>query len=159
MIIRRSSLIVVALALLSLTSLSDAFSLIDFRGVCFQVGMPTSASALEESLRLPADDELRILEQDVDTLLRNPYIRIRIYGFTDDQECVGETACQELSLRRATLVYGWLLMRGVLPTQVVDVEGMGDEPIDFNDYEEGRQRNRRIEIVNTQFDEPSTTSN
>ena len=77
-------------------------------------------------------------------LARNPQIRIRIIGHTDN---VGKDAAnQKLSEGRANEVMKDLIERGVAPERI-EAEGRGEsQPIDTNDSEEGRQNNRRVEI-------------
>jgi OOP family OmpA-OmpF porin len=133
---------------------SNAFSMIDLRGIEFQQGKPTPESVLEQAVKVPVESSLLILKEGADTVLRHPELKIQILGFTDDQECIGADQCRDLSRRRATLVYEWLLKHGVPSSQVAGIEGVGDQPIDFNDYEEGRQRNRRVELRVTEFDKP-----
>jgi len=121
---------------------------IDLRGVEFQVGEPARASALDSSVKLPGAVSLQVLRQTADTLQHYRWLKVKVVGFTDNSECSALTDCQELSRRRATLVYQWLLAQGVSASQVVAVEARGsDLPIDSNDMEEGRQRNRRVEVV------------
>lgn len=137
--------------ILCIVRLSSATSLIDFLGVEFQDGKPTPTSILEDSVKLPVEKSIAILEQAADTLRRHPELKIRIVGFTDDQECIGTSPCQELSRRRATLVYEWLLTHGVLSVQVTSVEGIGDQPIDFspvNDMRNSRCQSKPFNIRN-----------
>ena len=77
-------------------------------------------------------------------LERNPEIRIKIIGHTDN---VGKDAAnQKLSEGRAEEVRKDLIERGVAPERI-ESEGRGEsQPIDTNDTEEGRQNNRRVEI-------------
>ena len=77
-------------------------------------------------------------------LARNPKIRIKIIGHTDN---VGKDAAnQKLSDGRANAVMKELIERGIAPERV-SAEGRGEtQPIDTNDTEEGRQNNRRVEI-------------
>lgn len=150
----RTKLLIASLALLCIFRAADATSVIDFQVVEFQDGRPAPTSTLEDSVKPPAERELSILEEAADALRRYPKLTIAIAGFTDDQECADTGSCKGLSRRRAKLVYAWLLVHGVLSTQVTSVEGIGDQPVDFNDYEGGRQRNRRVEIRNTRFDKP-----
>jgi outer membrane protein OmpA-like peptidoglycan-associated protein len=77
-------------------------------------------------------------------LARNPQIRIRIIGHTDN---VGKDAAnQKRSEGRANEVMKDLIERGVAPERI-EAEGRGEsQPIDTNDSEEGRQNNRRVEI-------------
>ena len=77
-------------------------------------------------------------------LARNPKVRIRIIGHTDN---VGkDDANQKLSEGRASAVKQDLIDRG-LNADRLEAEGRGEsQPIDTNDTEEGRQNNRRVEI-------------
>lgn len=77
-------------------------------------------------------------------LTRNPKVRIRIVGHTDN---VGKDAAnQKLSDGRAQAVKADLIERGIAPERI-EAEGRGEtQPIDTNDTEEGRQNNRRVEI-------------
>lgn len=77
-------------------------------------------------------------------LERNPEIRIKIIGHTDN---VGkDEANQRLSEGRANAVRDDLIERGIAPERI-EAEGRGEsQPIDTNDTEEGRQNNRRVEI-------------
>ena len=77
-------------------------------------------------------------------LARNPKVRIKIIGHTDN---VGkDDANQKLSDGRAKAVMEELIERGIDPARI-QAEGRGEsQPIDTNDTEEGRQNNRRVEI-------------
>lgn len=77
-------------------------------------------------------------------LARNPQVRIKIVGHTDN---VGKDAAnQKLSDGRANAVMQDLIERGIAPERL-QAEGRGEtQPIDTNDTEEGRQNNRRVEI-------------
>ena len=77
-------------------------------------------------------------------LARNPKVRIKIIGHTDN---VGKDAAnQKLSDGRANEVMKDLIERGIAPERI-EAEGRGEsQPIDTNDTEEGRQNNRRVEI-------------
>lgn len=77
-------------------------------------------------------------------LERNPEIRIKIMGHTDN---VGKDAAnQRLSEGRAEAVRADLIKRGIDGARI-EAEGYGESrPIDTNDTEEGRQNNRRVEV-------------
>jgi len=77
-------------------------------------------------------------------LARNPQVRIKIVGHTDN---VGKDAAnQKLSDGRANEVRKDLIERGIAEDRI-EAEGRGEtQPIDTNDTEEGRQNNRRVEI-------------
>lgn len=80
-----------------------------------------------------------------------PYPAIQVVGHTDS---IGtDAANDQLSLRRAESVRQWLIGAGI-PPSVITVEGLGKrQPIAPNampngtDNPEGRQRNRRVELL------------
>ena len=70
---------------------------------------------------------------------------IVVEGHTDSFGAADKN--QELSLRRAEEVRGYLVSQGI-PTQSIRAVGRGEEsPIASNDTSEGRANNRRVEIV------------
>jgi outer membrane protein OmpA-like peptidoglycan-associated protein len=78
----------------------------------------------------------------------HPDWRLRVTGHTDN---VGaKEANNLLSLKRANAVVAWLLGRGVKKTRL-EAAGAGDsEPVASNETEDGRAKNRRIELVKLQ---------
>lgn len=92
-------------------------------------------------LRSESDPEMRRLEI---FLKANPNVKIEISGHTDDSGSPGTK--KELSENRATKVRDWLLKAGV-PGRQMQVMGYGmDRPIADNKSEDGRAKNRRVEI-------------
>ncbi|HRY33870.1 MAG TPA: OmpA family protein [Bacteroidales bacterium] len=77
-------------------------------------------------------------------LQKNPRLSIEIRGHTDD---VGSDAYNlELSSKRAEVVYGWLLEKGV-PASRLNHKGYGESiPVVPNDSPENRAKNRRTEF-------------
>lgn len=76
-----------------------------------------------------------------------PNARVQLVGHTDNTGSA--EANQTLSLNRADAVKTMLVGQGVSADRI-DTQGMGqDHPIASNDTEEGRQRNRRTELVVT----------
>ena len=74
-----------------------------------------------------------------------PELDVQINGHTDSPGSA-ETN-QQLSLQRAEAVATHLALQGV-PTQRLNVRGYGEtRPVDSNSTAEGRERNRRIELV------------
>jgi outer membrane protein OmpA-like peptidoglycan-associated protein len=70
--------------------------------------------------------------------------RVRVEGHTDN---VGDPAANtKLSADRARAVVEWLVGRGVDRARLTSVGRGGDRPVDANDTEEGRRKNRRIEL-------------
>lgn len=84
------------------------------------------------------------LERCLKFMKRNPSVRIKIGGHTDD---TGDPATKkQLSLNRANEVKNWLLAKGVNNLRV-STAGYGmSKPIAPNTSEEGRQLNRRVEF-------------
>ncbi|MFD0126413.1 OmpA family protein [Streptomyces virginiae] len=72
--------------------------------------------------------------------------RIRVFGFTDDQGSYEHG--KELSKQRADAVQGELAKTVTDPNVVFDVRGYSEDyPIADNGTEEGRKKNRRVEIT------------
>ncbi len=88
---------------------------------------------------------LRTVEQLARFLETNPEQKILIEGHTDS---VGSDAYnRDLSLRRAEAVQRALAERGIAPSRV-QVSGLGKAyPVASNASAEGRQRNRRVEVI------------
>jgi outer membrane protein OmpA-like peptidoglycan-associated protein len=80
-------------------------------------------------------------------LVQNPGYRLRIEGHTDN---IGsDTYNQALSKRRAQSVKQYLVERFRIAPDRLTAEGLGESnPIASNDSPEGREKNRRIEVVN-----------
>ncbi len=84
------------------------------------------------------------LQKIVRFLNENPAVNIQISGHTDN---VGSAVYnRQLSLRRATSVYNYLISHGI-DAKRVRYKGFGaDNPVAPNETEEGRAQNRRIEF-------------
>jgi len=84
------------------------------------------------------------LDRTTEFLNNNPDMEIEIGGHTDD---VGSEAYnQKLSQARAQSVADYLIEKGIA-TERLQVVGYGElQPISFNNNEEGRQTNRRVEF-------------
>jgi OOP family OmpA-OmpF porin len=89
-----------------------------------------------------------VLDQAAEILHENPGVSVRVEGYTDSSGTPQYN--QGLSLRRAESVYRYLVNKGVDPERLT-VEGMGQSrPVASNATEEGRARNRRVELVPNQ---------
>jgi OmpA-OmpF porin, OOP family len=88
-----------------------------------------------------------VLQQIVALLANNPAWNMRIEGHTDS---VGTKALNEvLSTQRASAVQAWLVGHGVDGSRLSHA-GYGEtRPVGDNATEEGRARNRRVELVKT----------
>jgi len=95
------------------------------------------------SARLRAESFIQ-LDGLVAFLKANPFLLVEISGHTD---ATGTQAINiELSQNRARAVVVYLKQNGI-PNDRVSFKGYADsQPIDDNSTEEGRQRNRRVEI-------------
>lgn len=102
-----------------------------------------------EPARAEIDEALYPLLTKVQRVITTfPGASLRIEGHTDSQG--GTRGNQALSQRRAIAVREHLLARVPIPSSRVEATGLGEErPIASNETEEGRARNRRIEIVVT----------
>ncbi len=84
------------------------------------------------------------LDKLVKKLTENKALEIKIVGYTDNQGSPKYN--QRLSLKRSQAVKDYLVGKGV-DAKRMEVDGQGDKnPIAENDSEEGRSKNRRIEI-------------
>lgn len=85
------------------------------------------------------------LQKMLRLLNENPQVRIQVSGHTDN---VGASDYnQQLSLKRATSVYQYLIDHGVDRKRVL-FQGFGaTRPVADNNTEAGRQQNRRIEVA------------
>lgn len=85
-----------------------------------------------------------VLDEHVAKLKADPNIRVRVAGHTCS---LGSDAYnQRLSERRATAVMNYFIAQGIAPDRLEAV-GYGEtNPIASNDTEEGRSKNRRVEL-------------
>lgn len=89
--------------------------------------------------------EAEIILDDVAQWLRdNPTISVEIRGHTDAEG--SEEANMTLSQQRAEAVKEYLILQGIGPDRLT-TKGFGESwPVEVNDTEKGRARNRRIEF-------------
>ncbi|MBN2107545.1 MAG: OmpA family protein [Deltaproteobacteria bacterium] len=88
------------------------------------------------------------LQHIVSLLLQYPELRLEVQGHTDDQGA--DTYNMELSQRRAETVVQYLQLFG-LDTGRLAAKGCGEtKPVGANATEEGRAKNRRVELVKAQ---------
>jgi outer membrane protein OmpA-like peptidoglycan-associated protein len=103
-------------------------------------------------LRPEAQSVLRDVVTQIKAKAKRPSVRVE--GHTDAKGT--ETYNRDLSERRSASVKGWLVQQGKLPAKSVAAVGLGEaQPVapnekpDGSDDPEGRQKNRRVEIVVT----------
>jgi outer membrane protein OmpA-like peptidoglycan-associated protein len=93
---------------------------------------------------LKPDTQLK-LARLAGVLLAHPDLRIQVEGYTDNVG--GEAYNMKLSQQRAMSVQNFLVSQGLSP-QNVSATGYGmADPVADNSTPEGRQQNRRVELV------------
>ncbi|MBC7451309.1 MAG: OmpA family protein, partial [Cytophagales bacterium] len=91
-----------------------------------------------------ADKSKTELQKLIGLMSANPSIRIELSGYTDN---VGQQdANLKLSTQRAKSVYDYLISNGVSGSRITYKGYASANPIADNNTEEGRQKNRRLEI-------------
>lgn len=103
-----------------------------------RVGFAFDSSRLDAAARDALDQAVRVIRD-------NPGVRLAVIGHTDS---VGTAAYnQGLSERRAAAVVDYLVSRGIDRSRL-SAEGRGEaEPVASNDTDDGRERNRRVQLV------------
>ncbi len=87
----------------------------------------------------------QVLDTIVTRLQQKPYRKIRVEGHTDSLGT--ESYNLDLSGRRATSVMQYFIRKG-MDTNLIEAEGKGEsQPIAPNKSDEGRRKNRRVEIL------------
>jgi OOP family OmpA-OmpF porin len=91
-------------------------------------------------------DSAKVLAEIGNLLASKPDWRLRIEGHTDN---VGSAKSNlELSGKRAQAVKAWLVSKHGVKADRLDTQGFGDEkPIADNGSDEGKAKNRRVELV------------
>lgn len=91
------------------------------------------------------EDSKPVIAQISEMLLSHPEITVSIEGHTDDQG--DNVSNQKLSENRAKAVMDAIAARGI-SSERMSSKGLGeDKPIADNSTEEGRAKNRRVELV------------
>jgi len=91
-------------------------------------------------------DSAKVLSEIGALLAKKGEWRFRIEGHTDDVG--GARANLDLSNRRAQAVKAWLVSKDGVKPQRLETQGLGDaKPVADNKTEEGRAKNRRVELV------------
>lgn len=107
---------------------------------------PTVLEGLDFSTGASALSAAQPVLEPLLTWLRNrPQAHVTLVGHTDSS---GDAAANlALSQARAAAVRDWLVARGIAPARL-DAQGVGAlAPRDTNATEEGRARNRRVEVL------------
>lgn len=93
--------------------------------------------------------EPSVIEKMIREISLSPDSRISIEGHTDNTPSWRAGGNMDLSLQRAKSIANILISRGIPPDRI-SIQGFGDmRPIDTNETEDGRLRNRRVEVILT----------
>jgi len=112
----------------------------------FRSGEPTDDQLISSDKTWWSTETAGVLDYNLHVIDSNPGVRFEVLGFADENECL-HYDCRKLSLLRAQLIYKWLIDNGVSEEILVKPVGLGAEmAIDDNETEQGRRRNRRVEI-------------
>lgn len=96
------------------------------------------------NIKPTAENTLREVAQSIEQ--RYGEGEIRIYGHTD--KIGSPTYNKELAEERARAVKQWLVQHGNINDSKISIHPVGqEEPVATNETAEGRQQNRRVEIV------------
>jgi outer membrane protein OmpA-like peptidoglycan-associated protein len=98
----------------------------------------------KSTIRPSADSDLKQIAASIKKRFSND--DVRVYGFTDS---VGSKDYnKQLAEQRADAVEEWLVKNGDISSNRISVNSIGEaQPIASNKTEQGRQQNRRVEIV------------
>lgn len=111
----------------------EAGTKFDLRNVFFETG--------KYELKAESSNELNYI---VDILNKNPTIKIKVSGHTDN---VGQAESNRiLSENRAKAVLEYFVSKGILKERLSSVGYGSEKPISENETESGRAQNRRTEI-------------
>ena len=103
-------------------------------------------------------DEYNPILEQVKKYIEEKNLKVSIIGYTDSKGT--KSYNKELSLRRAESVEERLIDLGLAPERIIETIGKGDSnPIASNDDEDGRAKNRRIEIKINKNQSKHTTLN
>lgn len=118
--------------------LSDGYDIADQKITLFNIKFDTNKAIIKEESKSSLD-EIHAM------LLEFPNINIHISGHTDSK---GNAATNDrLSRERAKAIYDYFVNKGISEKRL-SYEGFGSrKPIDTNDTEEGRAKNRRVEFT------------
>lgn len=122
---------------------ADASSMLDAinktgRVAVYGINFDTGKSAIQESSEGVLNEVAKLLTDNAD-------LKLRVEGHTDNQGKSKDNL--ELSKKRAAAVKAWLVKKGIEASRL-STDGFGDKkPVGDNKTDEGRAKNRRVELV------------
>lgn len=123
----------------SVESVADMLTALNKDGrVALQVNFDTAKATIKP-------DSQTIISRVVELLQSNPELKLSVEGHTDN---VGKPETNRiLSESRARAVVAALVSRGIAPSRLTSAGFGPDRPVADNSTEEGRAKNRRVELV------------
>lgn len=112
------------------------------RGMVLTLGSNVLFDTASDTLKPGADEALNRVAQ---FLQSQPGVKLRIEGHTDSRG--SDSYNEALSQRRAQAVAGALMARGIDASRLQPVGRGMEVPVATNDTAEGRQQNRRVELI------------
>ncbi|MFA6468410.1 MAG: OmpA family protein [Bacteroidota bacterium] len=124
---------------------ADAIKLIESLGIGSRKGIVIEEISFVSSKAILTEEAKRILDTLAVLLINNADIKLQINGYTDNTG--NASANRKMSLNRAKEVVSYLIAKGIGENRL-SAQGFGpSNPIASNKTEEGRKKNRRIELV------------
>lgn len=98
----------------------------------------------KSAIRSNAESNLKQIASSIDKRYKGG--SVRVFGYTDAVGSAGYN--KELAEQRAEAVRAWLVKNGNISEDQISLEPVGEaRPVASNSTAEGRQQNRRVEIV------------
>ncbi|MEJ7681916.1 MAG: OmpA family protein [Segetibacter sp.] len=98
----------------------------------------------KNTIRKDAEQNLKQITTSIEKRYKGG--EVRVFGYTDAIGSAGYN--KELAEQRATAVRDWLVKNGSISEDRISIEPVGEaRPVASNSTEQGRQQNRRVEIV------------
>jgi len=136
----------------------DRDGVIDFKDDCIDtpIGYYVDAKGCANLLILHPDfsknsfDISADLEKEIETLVEfmknRPHHTMKIVGYSSRTAVSGDAYNLKLSKKRAEALKKELISRGISPSKITTLGKGFHEPIYTNETQEGRKKNRRLEI-------------
>lgn len=93
------------------------------------------------------EDSRPVIDQIVEMMKSNPGLKISVEGHTDNTG--NPSANKTLSVERAKAVVSAIVEKGIASERLTPAGFGQDKPVADNNTEEGRAKNRRVELVKT----------
>ncbi|OAD40039.1 hypothetical protein LPB72_17830 [Hydrogenophaga crassostreae] len=141
----RSQYTLLNLSVITETALPDILTAGEFKSQLETQGYVALNVNFDTNKSVVLDSDKPTLDQVVSLLALSPDLRLSVDGHTDNEG--NAAANKQLSQQRAEAIVAYLVNAGVAKDRLV-AKGFGSEtPVADNRTEEGRAKNRRVELV------------